>query len=174
MKMKSIPTHAERHMKNSLAGSLFCLLLAGCATAHQPYSYFGGGGYRDVQLAENVFKVTVEANAYTSNSAATDLALLRSAELALEHKFKYFVIGTTSDDSYFSSLTTPTTTNVYATRYGNTVRGTAQTTGGQTYSFHFPAPTMTITCFTEKPALNGTIYDAAIVSKSLRAQHGIK
>lgn len=164
-------------MKNKwkkFAGSFCCLFLAGCATTYQPYSYFGGGGYRDVQLGENVFKVTVEANGYTSNSAATDLALLRSADLALEHGFKYFVIGTTSDDSYSSSYTTPTTTNINATSYGNTIRGTAQTTGGQTYSFHFPTPSMTITCFTEKPTLQGTIYDAAIVSKSLRAQLGAK
>ena len=161
-------------MYKKLNGLLCCLLLAGCSTAYQPYSYLGGGGYRDVQLAENVFKVTVEANGYTSSSAATDLALLRSADLALQRGFKYFVIGTTSDDSYSSSYTSPSTTNINATSYSNTISGTARTTGGQTYTFRFPTPSMTITCFTEKPSLQGTIYDAAIVSKSLRTQLGVK
>ena len=161
-------------MRNKLSGSLSCLFIAGCATAYQPYTYFGGGGYRDIQLAENVFKVTVEANGYTSSSAATDLALLRSADLAIERGFKYFVIGSTSDDSYSSSYTAPTTTNINVSSYGNTSRGTAQTTGGQTYMFHFPTPSMTITCFKEKPTFQATIYDAAIVSKSLRAQLGVK
>lgn len=170
---KLLALTTERHMKNKLIG-LLCLFIASCATQYQPYSYFGGGGYREVKLAENVFKVTVEANGYTSSSKATDLALLRSADLAIEHGFKYFVIGATSDDSYSSSYTTPTTANVNFTSYGNTVNGTAQTYGGQTYNFHFPTPSITITCFKEKPTFQTTIYDAETVSKSLRARLGVK
>ncbi len=160
-------------MKNKLVGLLCGLALTGCSTAYQPYSYFGGGGYHDVQLADNVFKVTVEANGFTTSSDATDIALLRSAELSLEHGFKYFIIGSVSDDSYSMSYATPTTTTLNATTYNNTIQGTAQTTGGQTYAFDFPTPSITITCFNEKPELNGTIYDAEIVSKSLRTQFGI-
>jgi hypothetical protein len=161
-------------MKHRIVALLYCLSLVGCATSYQPYSYFGGGGYRDVQLAENVFKVTVEANGYTSNTKATDLALLRSAELTLQHGFKYFVIGALSDDSRTTTYTTPTTTNVSVTGYGNTAYGTAQTYGGQTYHFRLPTPTMTITCFKEKPSFQTTIYDAEMVSNSLRAQLGAK
>lgn len=161
-------------MKNKLIGLFCCLFLASCATSYQPYSYFGGGGYRNVQLAENVFKVTVEANGYTSSSKATDLALLRSADLTIQHGFKYFVIGATSDDSYSSSYRTPTTTNVNVTSYGNTASGTVQSYGGQTYTFHFPTPSMTITCFKEKPLFQTTVYDAEIVSKSLKAQFGVQ
>ncbi|EUJ11125.1 hypothetical protein Meth11DRAFT_1963 [Methylophilaceae bacterium 11] len=161
-------------MKNKLTVLLCLFLTSGCATRYQPYSYFGGGGYRDVQLAENVFKVTVEANGYTSSSKATDLALLRSADLAIQHGFKYFIIGAMSDDSRSSSYSTPTTTNINVTSYGNAAHGTAQTYGGQTYFVHFPAPSMTITCFKEKPTFNTTIYDAELASKSLRAQLGVK
>jgi hypothetical protein len=161
-------------MINKLIGLFIVLFLVGCATSYRPYSYFGGGGYRDVQLAENVFKVTVEANGYTSNSRATDLALLRSADLTLQHSFRFFIIGATSNDSYSSSYTTPTTTTAQVTSYGNTAYGTANTYGGQTYTFNFPTPSMTITCFAEKPQFQATIYDAAIVSRSLRAQLGIK
>lgn len=151
-----------------------CVVLAGCATPHQPYSYFGGGGYRDVQLSENVFRVTVEANAYTTNTRAVDLALLRSAELTLQNGFNYFIIGETADHSYSASYTAPSTTNINVTAHGNTAYGTASTYGGQTYNFNFPAPSMTITTFKEKPNLEGTIYDAELVTRSLRKRLGVK
>ncbi|BCM78249.1 CC0125/CC1285 family lipoprotein [Aeromonas caviae] len=160
-------------MRMKLTGLLCCVALTGCATAYQPYSYFGGGGYSDVQLAENVFQVTVEANGFTTSTEAADLALLRSADLTLERGFKYFIIGSTADHSYSAGYTTPSTTTLNATSYGNTIYGTAQTTGGQTYVFNFPTPSMTITCFSDQPALNGTVYDAAITSRSLRAKLGI-
>lgn len=147
-------------------------MLASCSTPYQPYSYFGGGGYKDVQLAENVFKVTVEANGYTSSSKATDLALLRSADLALQNGFKYFIVGSTEDHSYSTSYTTPQTTNVNVTSFGNQAYGTAQTYGGQTYNISFPTPSMTITCFKKKPNFQGTVYNAEMVSKSLRSQYG--
>lgn len=161
-------------MQKKLVTLFACLLLSACATSYQPYSYFGGGGYKDVQLAENVFKVTVEANAYTTSARASDLALLRSADLALQHGFKYFIIGATADHSYSTSYTAPKTTNVNVTSYGNTAYGSANTYGGQTYNFHFPTPSMTITAFKEKPALQGTIYDAEMVSKSLRKELDVK
>lgn len=151
-----------------------CVLLTGCATSYQPYSYFGGGGYKEVQLAENVFKVTVEANGYTTSAKAADLALLRSADLALQHGFRYFIIGATADYSYSASFTTPKTTNVNLSTYGNSASGTATTYGGQTYNVQFPTPSMTITGFREKPALQGTVYDAELVSRSLKASLGIK
>jgi len=161
-------------MNKKITALFFCASLAGCATPYQPYSYFGGGGYRDVQLAENVFKVTVEANGYTTSARATDLALLRSADLARQHGFKYFIVGATADHSYSASYTTPTTTNVNVTAYGNTAYGTANTYGGQTYTFHFPTPSMTITCFKEKPAMQTTVYDAELVAQSLRKELNVK
>jgi hypothetical protein len=59
------------------------------------------------------------------------MAMLRSADLTLANGFKYFVVGSASDDSRTGSFTTPTTTNVTLTSYGNTTTGTAQTHGGQ-------------------------------------------
>jgi hypothetical protein len=161
-------------MKKKLIACICIALLAGCATSYQPYSYLGGGGYRDVQLAENVFKVTVEANGYTSSERATNLALLRSAELTKQHGFKYFVIGESVNEIRAGTYTTPTTTNLQISRYGNTAYGNAQTYGGQTYMFSFPTPSMTITCFTGKPIIQATVYDADIVIKSLKSQLGVE
>ncbi|MES2294309.1 MAG: hypothetical protein V4527_13485 [Pseudomonadota bacterium] len=165
-------------MNRLISGAMLAtmlVLLAGCSTPYQQYSYFGGGGYSDVQLGENVFKVTVEANGYTSGPKATNLALLRSADLTLQHGFRYFVIVATANDTYSSSYTAPTTTQMNITRTGPyTASGTAETYGGQTYNFTFPTPSMTITCFKEKPPFQATVYDAEFASKSLRAELGIK
>lgn len=150
------------------------MLLAACATSYQPYSYFGGGGYKDVQLSANSFKITVEANGYTSKAQAADLALLRAADLTREKGFKHFVIVESADQSYGMNYTTPSTTtmNVTGNKFGAT--GTAQTYGGQTFYVAFPTPVLTILTFKEKPPITGMVYDAEIISRSLRAQMNIK
>ena len=72
---------------------LFVLLLSGCATGYQPKDpNLPTGGYSDIQLDTNVFKITFQVNEFTSIDRATDFTLLRSAELALEHGFNYFVV----------------------------------------------------------------------------------
>src|SRR5882724_6813468 len=161
-------------MKRTFGVKACVLSLTACATAFRPYSFLGGGGWREVQLADNTFKVTFEANGYTSDTEATDMALLRSADLTLANGFKYFVIGVASEDSRTGSFTTPTTTSVNLTSYGNTTTGTAQTSGGQTFFFSFPAPSFTFTCFTERPTFQVTIYDASLIAKSMRKTYGIR
>lgn len=157
-----------------LSAIVFVCLLSGCATPYQPYSYLGGGGYKDVQLSENSFKITVEANGYTSKTQASDLALLRAADLTLENDFKYFVIIGSADEGGGVVYAAPATTsvNIYANKYGAT--GTAQTYGGQTFYVAFPAPVLTILAFKDKPAISGMVYDAQITSRSLKNQMNIK
>jgi len=48
-------------MKRTFGVMACFLLLAACATSYRPYSILGGGGWRDVQLADDTFKVTFEA-----------------------------------------------------------------------------------------------------------------
>lgn len=150
------------------------LLLSACSTSYQPYSFMTGGGYKDAQLSENSFKVTFEANGYTNKTQAADLALLRAAQLTMQHGFKYFVIVANSDNGQGMVYTTPTTTTMSASGYGNTARGSAQSYGGQSFMIDFPAPSITIMSFADKPNLNGMVYDAAIVEQSMKAQYNIK
>ncbi len=100
-------------MKKFIIAVTIVLFIQGCATSYQPLDF--GGGYREVQLDENVFKVSFRGNDSTHQERATDFTLLRSAELTLENGFKYFVIvdektatrtswDTTSDG--FGGLTT--------------------------------------------------------------------
>lgn len=160
-------------------------LLTGCATSYQPQGMTGG--FSETQLDQNVFTVLFKGNGFTSKEKAKDFTLLRSAELALNNGYKYFVIVDADEYSENSTYTTPMTAttdvnaNTYGTayNYGNTttynanIYGTATTTisGGETYNISRPRSSNTIVCFKDKP--QGFVYNAELISSSLKKKHGI-
>jgi uncharacterized protein (UPF0333 family) len=140
-------------MKTLLFLLSFTFLVQGCATGYQKSGM--AGGYTETRLGENIFMVNFRGNGFTSSEKASDFALLRSAELALENGYSYFEIvdanSHTSSSSYTTPTTSTTTANVYG--YGNYAYGTARTTtyGGQTYNVSKPSSSRTIVCYKEKP-----------------------
>lgn len=152
-----------------LAILVIALSIQACATAYQKQGF--SGGYTETQLDENVFKVSFAGNGYTGREKASDFALLRSAEVALEHGFQYFVAIDSEQYSRNSTYTTPTQTYGTATVYGNTAYGQATTYGGQTYHISKPRSSHTIICFKEKP--EGFAYNAAFIQKSMKEKYGI-
>lgn len=162
-------------MTKLLALLLLGVFLSGCATAYQPQGL--SGGYSETQLGENIFQVSFRGNGYTRGERASDFALLRSAEIATENGFRYFIVVESGTDSSLSTYTTPrqsyTTSNAYS--YGSTAYGSATTTtyGGQTYMIRKPSTTNMILCFTEKPEVAGLVFDAELVQKSLKQKYGI-
>jgi hypothetical protein len=158
-----------------LAIVLTALVLTGCATAYQRQGFTGG--YSETQLGENIFQVSFRGNGYTSRERASDFSLLRSAELTLERGFRYFVIVESEKDTKIDTYTTPTQsyTTGSAYGYGNYAYGTATTTtyGGHTYFLTKPRTTNTILCFKEKPDINGLVFDAEFVVKSIKQKYRI-
>jgi uncharacterized protein YceK len=152
------------------------LLLFGCATTYQHQGLTGG--YTDTQLGENLFRVTFRGNGYTRPERAADLALLRCAELALQHGFQYFVVIDAASYSKQETYTTPTqtTTTGSASVVGNSIYGssTSTTYGGQAFTTSKPRETDTIVCFKDKPDVNGLVYDANFLVTSLKQQYNIK
>lgn len=162
------------------------LFLSACASPYKPEGF--GGGYSDTQLDTNVFRVSFRGNGYTREDRAAELALLRGAEIALQHGFRYFAVVDSQNSIQQSTHTTPTTatTNINSTTYGTANRngnyvnysgntyGTATTTysGGQTYTISKPRSSNTIVCFAEKP--EGFSYNAEIIVSSLKQKYGIK
>lgn len=163
----------EEEMKIILA-FLGPLLLTACATSYQSSSFTGG--FTETQLDENVFRVSFRGNGYTSRERAADFAMLRSAELAMSHGYKYFAIVDSANqtDTYVSSSAPNYTTNFQMNSFGNATYGTARTHayGGQTMTFHKPSSSNTIVCFKEKPA-QGMAYSAEFVAKSVRQKYGL-
>lgn len=75
---------------------LISIVLTSCATPYQSEGLTGG--FSETQLAKNTWKISSRGNAYTSSSTVRDHVLLRASELTLENGFKYFVVGSSSED----------------------------------------------------------------------------
>ncbi len=150
-------------------------MLSGCATTYQKQSFTGG--YSETQLGENIFQVSFKGNRYTSRERVSDFTLLRSAEIAIENGFRYFVVVDSEKYSKIGTLTTPTISQTTGSAYvsGNYVQGSATTTtfGGQTHIISKPRVNDTILCYKEKPDINGLVFEAEFIIRSIRAKYGM-
>lgn len=147
------------------------VLLTGCATAYQPQG--ATGGFSSSQLDENVFQVSFKGNGYTDRDKANDYALLRSAEIALEKGYSYFIIVDAQQYAKNSTYTTPVTatTNISSNAYGSSYTAKTTFSGGEAYNISRPRATNTIICFKDKP--NVFSYRAEFVVKSLKEKYGL-
>jgi len=112
---------------------IFAILVAGCSTPYQSSGIFGG--YSDVPLSADTYRIVFEGNQYTRASKAREMSLVRAAELTLDKGYERFVILDQSDwekTTFISDDTTTTTTDATITNYGNVSQGTAtsSTSGG--------------------------------------------
>jgi len=167
-------------MKKIICLVVMVILLSGCATGYQRKSWTGG--YTDMKLQDDIFKVSFRGNAYCHQERAEDFVLLRSAEVALENGYKYFIIIDEKSRTQTSAYTTPTTAQTYGTAsaYGGpgyasgSYSGTTYYSGGQTYILHKPSMVNVIKCFKEKPAdASLMIYDAEQIKTNMRKQYGL-
>jgi len=162
-------------MKSLLTLAVLATTLAGCATTYQSEGF--SGGFNETKYAVDVFEVTFNGNGYTSKQRASDLALLRSAELTLQNGYRYFVVfaGDTKSDTY--SYTTPSRTVTTGTvqTYGNTgyVNAQSQTYGGQTYNFAKPTATKIFKMFKEEPNWLPMFFDANFICESVGTKYKV-
>ena len=149
-----------------------CLFIfQGCSTPYQKEGF--KGGFSETQIDENVYRVTFKGNGYTHREKASDLALLRSAEITLLKGYSYFIIVDSNYNPSVSTYTTPTTTNTTGTINGSTYSGTSSTNGGNTYVIVKPSNTNTIMMFKEKPSIQGMIYNADFICNSLGNKYSV-
>lgn len=74
------------------------LAAAGCEPGYRNGRYSTVGGYDSEQKSFNVFHVWYSGNGFVAEEKASDLALLRAAELTLEHGFNHLaVVGTKTE-----------------------------------------------------------------------------
>ena len=139
------------------------LFLAGCATPYQQSGLLGG--FNEIRLSDNSFRVTFNGNAHTPSDKASNYCLLRCAELCLEHGYKYFVLISENTHTENSTHTSPTyarTTHIGNYSYTNVY-------GGQTYNRSVPTSTNEILCFDERPEAYS--YDASYIKNSFRQEY---
>lgn len=163
-------------------------LISGCATSYQAKGAMGG--FSSTQLAENVFDVKFSGNGFTSPEKASDFALLRSAELAIEQGYGYFAIldsqNWSKDRSYTIPGSTTSSVNVNTsvmplTSYGpvqaysgySTATVTTHTTPDTTYHSSKPRSKVRIYCFKHKPQDVFT-YNAYYLVNSFKQKYGLQ
>jgi hypothetical protein len=168
----------ESKMKQTLLFAIGCAslcFLAGCATPYQPTGFTGG--FSETQLAPDVFRVYFRGNGKTSGERAQDFALLRAADICLQHGFTCFAVLDESDSTEAQSFTTQgeayTTGSAYA--YGNTATYSGHTTytTGQNHTFYKPRTGLMIRGFATKPE-GVFIFDASFLQQSLKQKYHIK
>ena len=86
-------------MKKILCIAFSLCIVAGCATSYKAAKKPTANGYFSVQLQEGLFNVSFKGNEDTSVKVVKDYALLRSAEVCLEHGYKSFSIVDSRDVS---------------------------------------------------------------------------
>ncbi len=157
-------------MKRSIVSMMpLATLLFGCATAYQPQGL--SGGFTETQLDTNVWRVSFRGNGYTRAEKAEDLALLRSAELALANDFTHFAFSSSKSGTDISSFTSPitSTTTGQANLSGNNIYGSSTTrfSRGNTTYISKPSANNVVVMFKGKPEINAMVYDANFICNSL-------
>ncbi|MCS5663025.1 MAG: hypothetical protein NZ604_01895 [Flavobacteriales bacterium] len=92
---------------NATVAMFLSVLLVSCTTGYRPLGDSGGYWDEQIEPTNNRFTIGYDGNKWHSNPVnrkerVIDLALLRSAEVALENGFKYFVI---SDSKVYTEKT---------------------------------------------------------------------
>ena len=133
------------------------LLLGACARPLQPDNY--SERLSSAWLGANRFSVDYRGNSRVGDDKIADLALLRSAEIALQNGFPYFIVIDTD---------TPATADDGIRQAGNDA---VTVQHGQRYRLADPGASNTIVGFESKP--QGFAYVALFVKASLRAKYGL-
>jgi hypothetical protein len=139
-----VPIQWETHMKHILMG-IAALGLTACATGYKPQGF--SGGFSEIPLAADAYQISVKGNGFTSESRVKEMGLLRSAELAKQNGYSYFILtgvdayARTSHYTTQGSSTTTTTGSTTAFGYGNSATAYGSSTS---YTTHNPGQTHTI------------------------------
>ena len=171
---------------HKLIAIILIFLLSACATPYQ--SQGAMGGFNERRLDTNAFEVSFAGNGYTKTSRAIDFTLMRSAEIAIQGGFNYFVIVDSNSYVETTTRTTPgrTRTNTYsdtlgyAHNTGDLIIGSAQTitttrttrTPGYTLTERRPSAKNIIVCYKEKPE-GANFYHAKDTFHRLAAKYNI-
>jgi hypothetical protein len=161
------------------------LALASCATDYQPQHL--SGGFSDYMTASDEAVITFRGNEYTSPERVIMMLFLRSADVTLEHGYRYFIGISMIDLSTNSPLNFPADANTPDTvfKYGNYTAANpgTDTAPAQTLKIYRPAISIRIRMANDVNALEplgGVIdgqqahaQDANVLSRSLRQALGI-
>lgn len=68
----------------------FIIFIACAATPYQPAEGNFAGGYTDIKIGPDTYRISFEANAYITGEKAYQYTLYRAAEITIEHGCQWF------------------------------------------------------------------------------------
>jgi hypothetical protein len=144
-------------MKASKSLTLLALAICGCATPYGPHQLTGG--YSEVRIQNDIYRIVFDGNGFIHQSAVDYYALVRAAELTIQQGRNYFrVLGGDTDvktTNVFVPGQTFVTSNTYGTGYG---RATAYPIGRNVYVRGYGAYNAnTFTTVSSTPSYSTTI-----------------
>jgi len=134
---------------------LACLVLAGCATKYQEKGFTGG--YEELQLSADTFRISVSGNGYTSTTRAENIAMLRAADLTMQRGYERFVILSGNVSQQYAG-----STDVTINRVGNTLVAS----GGE--EIRKPGGSITVRLIAKSDPGFATALDARMIAAQLR------
>ncbi len=132
-------------LQRTAALTIVTALLLGCSTSYRAQNLVGG--YSEVQVDRNAFRVTYAGTIAARQDETDERALLRSAEVALNHGYPYFVTG------------------------GIAPTGSAVSLGWSAVSV--PSTTITIYCYATRPETTAIVYDANQIVSTLGPKYHV-
>ena len=146
---------------------LLLLFLNACAKPLQPDNY--AERISSQKLDHNSFVISYRGSTVTGGDRAVDLTLLKSAEIALQNGYNFFVIVATGESVRTAAYTTPENSNGQLDNYLQDVGYQPTVVGAITYHHADPGAINTIVCFKEKP--KGFAYAALFLKATLRHKY---
>jgi hypothetical protein len=137
-------------------------LQTACSTARAPAN--PTRDYSEAQLSRNVCAVRVRETARASGRA-TELCLLRSAEVTLANGFRHFVVLESAEERQ------PATVDDLRSRSSRPEGAGSSCVGSQGVA---PSSANTIACFRKQPAAYPEAYDAEAVTNRLAGRYGLR
>lgn len=98
------------------------LSISSCGVMQTPYAPKGYlGGYSEIALNKNTYKVTFDGNSNTSSEMVQNFTIRRAAELTQKNDYKYFIIVSshTNNHVFFTNTPATVTTNTNSNYQGN-------------------------------------------------------
>ena len=146
------------------------MILSSCSTRYQAEGLYDEG-YEELQLAENMFRVSFRGNGYTRKQKVIDFCLLRCAEISESHGYKYFTIVDQKIDIQNSTYTTPNSSITKGSI--NSYDGINPNSLEEIISTSKPSASNAILCYKVKPR-QGIAYSTNFLIKSIRDKYQIK
>jgi hypothetical protein len=115
-------------MRTFIAGALMFLCTTACTPYQHDWGFLSPGGFTENQIAADAWLVRFRGNGFTTHERTADMAIMRAAEIAIEHGYKWFVLAASYEE----------TTTQTSTFYQSQWNGNGVTSYSVPFSVSFP------------------------------------